>query len=134
MGHRVGLMPPNTQKCINWFCVTWLLNYKTIWFEPYFDFCAWGTFNSCRIKYCFISNHSISKQLNIIWYLQVIQNRYRHNARVNFNTTWEAYKNGFGDVYQNYWLGTSKLSFKHCSNMYNCYISYTLWFAYFSGN
>lgn len=39
-------------------------------------------------------------------YLQVIQYRSRENTRVNFNTTWDVYKNGFGDVHQNYWLGT----------------------------
>ncbi|XP_061165575.1 angiopoietin-related protein 7-like [Saccostrea echinata] len=35
----------------------------------------------------------------------VIQHRNRDNPRVNFNTTWDEYKRGFGDVNGNYWLG-----------------------------
>lgn len=37
----------------------------------------------------------------------VIQYRSRLNKKVNFNTTWEAYKNGFGDAHSNYWLGNT---------------------------
>lgn len=58
----------------------------------------------------FRNNHLLKKLRGQIFitfiYLQVIQYRSRENARVNFNTTWDAYKNGFGDVHQNYWLGT----------------------------
>nr|XP_022343832.1 techylectin-5B-like [Crassostrea virginica] len=34
-----------------------------------------------------------------------IQVRNRNNPAVYFNTTWNAYKMGFGDVHGNYWLG-----------------------------
>lgn len=38
-------------------------------------------------------------------YVQVIQSRARDNPSVDFNTTWQAYKDGFGDINGNYWLG-----------------------------
>ncbi|XP_062575185.1 angiopoietin-related protein 7-like [Saccostrea cucullata] len=39
----------------------------------------------------------------------VIQHRKRDNPRVNFNTTWDDYKRGFGDVNGNYWLGNDAI-------------------------
>ncbi|XP_062604271.1 angiopoietin-related protein 6-like isoform X2 [Saccostrea cucullata] len=40
---------------------------------------------------------------------QVIQRRNREMSRVNFNTTWNEYKQGFGDVLGNYWLGNDAI-------------------------
>lgn len=54
----------------------------------------------------FVLKINTDKYSLYLFFLQVIQFRSRENARVNFNTTWDAYKNGFGDVHQNYWLGT----------------------------
>ncbi|XP_061165636.1 microfibril-associated glycoprotein 4-like [Saccostrea echinata] len=51
----------------------------------------------------------------------VIQNRHRENPRVNFNTTWDKYKSGFGDVRGNYWLGNDvihKLTTKSPNDLY----------------
>ncbi|XP_062595346.1 angiopoietin-related protein 6-like [Saccostrea cucullata] len=39
----------------------------------------------------------------------VIQHRNRDNPRVNFNTTWDEYKRGFGDVNGNYWIGNDAI-------------------------
>ncbi|XP_062585418.1 angiopoietin-related protein 7-like [Saccostrea cucullata] len=39
----------------------------------------------------------------------VIQHRNRDNPLVNFNTTWDEYKRGFGDIKGNYWLGNNAI-------------------------
>lgn len=41
----------------------------------------------------------------MVYLLQAIQIRDREYSAVDFNTTWNAYKNGFGDAHGNYWLG-----------------------------
>ncbi|XP_062573047.1 angiopoietin-4-like [Saccostrea cucullata] len=51
----------------------------------------------------------------------VIQNRHREKPKVNFNTTWNKYKSGFGDIQGNYWLGNEaihKLTTKFQTDLY----------------
>ncbi|XP_062585415.1 microfibril-associated glycoprotein 4-like [Saccostrea cucullata] len=51
----------------------------------------------------------------------VIQRRNREMPRVNFNTTWNEYRQGFGDVPGNYWLGNDaihKLTTEYNNSLY----------------
>ncbi|XP_062569280.1 angiopoietin-related protein 7-like [Saccostrea cucullata] len=51
----------------------------------------------------------------------VIQHRNRGYTAVNFNTTWNEYKRGFGNVGGNYWLGNDaihRLTTKYNNSLY----------------
>eukprot|EP00105_Crassostrea_gigas_P003696 XP_011416631.1 PREDICTED: fibrinogen alpha chain-like [Crassostrea gigas] len=52
----------------------------------------------------------------------VIQSRARDNPRVDFNTTWQAYKDGFGNINGNHWLGNDLIHLLTTSNNYSLYI------------
>lgn len=51
----------------------------------------------------------------------VIQYRSRNNTRLNFNTTWNEYRDGFGNVHENFWLGNTiihELTTKYNNSLY----------------